>query len=299
MIKDVLNDRYRILKVLGEGGMSTVYLAENIRLKSLWAIKKIDKEANSRFDLLAEPNILKKLNHPSLPRIFDIIEDDKNIYIIEDYIEGIPLNKKLLRCGKIAEETVITWGLQLCNVLIYLHSLKPNPIIYRDMKPSNIILTHEGLIKLIDFGIAREYKTESILDTTYIGTRGYASPEQYGGAQTDIRSDIYSLGATLYHLLTGNSPKNPGFEIKAIREIDSTLSKGMEDIIEKSTKIDPNQRYQSAQELYHHLQSLNKSPSNHRKKSINKKLNLVSMILLILFFSYMIFTGLLEVISLF
>lgn len=300
MMKDeLLNGRYRILKVLGEGGMSTVYLAENIKLGSLWAIKKINKASNSKFDLLAEPNILKKLNHFALPRIFDIIEDDKSIYIIEDYIEGIPLNKKLLRCGKIAEETVSMWALQICDVLSYLHTLKPNPIIYRDMKPSNIILTGEGLIKLIDFGIAREYKTESLLDTTYIGTRGYAAPEQYGTAQTDIRSDIYSLGVTLYHLLTGNSPKEPNFEIKPIREIDNSLTKGMEFIIEKCTKTDPDQRYQSIEELYHDLQNLNRTPNNHSKKSIVKKLKVISMVLLILFFSYMTYVGFGDIIEFF
>lgn len=300
MINDELfNGRYRILKVLGEGGMSIVYLAENIKVGSLWAIKKINKASNSKFDLLVEPNILKKLSHSALPRIFDIIEDGKNIYIIEDYIEGISLNKKLLRCGKIAENIVAMWALQICDVLLYLHSFKPNPIIYRDMKPSNIILTEEGSVKLIDFGISREYKRESLLDTTYIGTRGYAAPEQYGLAQTDVRSDIYSLGVTLYHLLTGKSPKEPPFEIRPIREFDENLSKGMELIIEKCTKPDPKQRYQSTEELYDDLQNLNKSPESHSKKNIIKKLKITSMIILMLFFSYITYAGFIKIIKYF
>jgi serine/threonine protein kinase len=249
MIYDELFDgRYRIIKTLGRGGMGTVYLAENIKLNTFWAIKEIGK--NSKVDILVEPNILKKLNHSALPRIFDILENENSIYIIEDYIEGTPLDVELRRVGRFSEEKVVNWAIQICDVLVYLHSQKPNPIIYRDMKPSNIILSDDGTIKLIDFGIAREYKNEADNDTVYIGTRGYAAPEQYGGTgQTSVRSDIYSLGVTLYHLLTGKSPNEPPYEIKPVRLTDSSLSKGIEYIIGKCTRQDPDERYQSIPEL--------------------------------------------------
>lgn len=296
MIRSELVDgKYRILNVIGTGGMSTVYLAKNVKLDTLWAIKKINKNSNSVVDLMIEPNILKKLNHPALPRIFDIIEDESSIYIIEDYIEGIPLDKKLLRCGRLPEQTVVEWAIQICDVLMYLHNLKPNPIIYRDMKPSNIILTNEEKIKLIDFGIAREFKTDLGNDTTYVGTRGYAAPEQYGGSQSDVRTDIYSLGATLYHLLTGKGPNEPPFELKPIREINENLSKGMEYIIAKCTKLDSNLRYQSVEDLMKDLINIDRIDLYYKKKSKNISFKVAIMILLLSIFSYITYKGVIEI----
>ncbi|MCX7921400.1 MAG: serine/threonine-protein kinase [Clostridia bacterium] len=254
----LFDGKYRILKVLGKGGMGTVYLAENVKLGTLWAIKSINKQANSKIDILVESNILKQLNHPSLPRIFDILEDESNIYVIVDYIDGTPLDKELQNVGKFPEETVVRWAKQICDVLIYLHTHKPNPIIYRDMKPSNIILTREGSIKLIDFGIAREYKAGSESDTIYIGTRGYAAPEQYGAGQTNAATDIFSLGITLYHILTGKGPNEPPYELKPVRTLDKSLSEGIEYIISKCTRQDPGERYQSAQELLSELANIEK-----------------------------------------
>ncbi len=247
----LFDGKYRILRPLGQGGMSTVYLAENVKLGTLWAIKEINK--NSKIDILVEPNILKRLNHPALPRIFDIIEDDDSIYIIVDYIEGTSLDVELGKRGKYPEDKVIGFALEICDVLQYLHTQKPNPIIYRDMKPGNIILSKDGAIKLIDFGIAREYKEENSFDTVYIGTRGYAAPEQYGTGQTNERTDIYSLGVTLYHLVTGKSPNDPPYEIKSIRLFDSDLSEELDGIIIKCTRQDPEERYFNVTELVNDL----------------------------------------------
>jgi len=248
--------KYRILKPLGQGGMGRVYLAENIRLGSLWAIKQIRKtEADSRA-FPAESAILRKLNHPSLPRIFDILEDESSYYMIVDYIEGESLDKKLKECGSFTEETVLGWAKQICDVLVYLHEFRPNPIIYRDLKPSNIILAGDGSIKLIDFGIAREYKKESSGDTVYIGTRGYAAPEQYGCGQTSAASDIYSFGVTVYELLTGESPAAGSGGIRQSLYGNQRISAEMMQIIEKCTRTDPSQRFRSAREL---LECLNKT----------------------------------------
>lgn len=259
MNERLFEGKYKILSTLGQGGMSTVFLAENIKLGTLWAIKEIRKESGARCDLFIEPNILKKLSHPALPRIFDILEDDSSIYIIEDYIEGNSLEKLLQNNGKFPEHTVVGWAKQLCDVLGYLHSFRPNPIIYRDMKPSNIILTRDGAIKLIDFGIAREYKIDAGSDTVYIGTRGYAAPEQYGFGQTGIATDIYSLGITLFHLITGISPCNPSFEMKPLRYFDKNLSAGMERIIDRCTRYKPNERYSSVRELLADFESMEKT----------------------------------------
>ena len=138
--------------------MGSVYLAENVKLKTLWAVKRIPKNIASGNDPLGECEILKKLSHPSLLSIYVIIEDKDFVYLIVDYIKGDSLDKIL--AGKVCfdERTVVDWGIQICGVLEYLHGIRPNPVIYRDMKPSNIILTEEGTLKLVDFGIAREYK---------------------------------------------------------------------------------------------------------------------------------------------
>lgn len=275
MVNEIFQGRYKILRVLGEGGMGKVYLAENINLKTLWAIKEISKKKNTSFDLLAEPNMLKNLNHPALPRIFDIFENEDFLYIIEDYVEGVSLDKALKTVEKYPEHTVIDWAKQICDVLIYLHNLKPNPIIYRDMKPSNLIVNSEGKVKLIDFGIAREYKAQAAEDTTVIGTRGYAAPEQYGTKQTDARTDIYSLGVTLYHLITGKSPNDPPYELVPVRQLDKKLSAGIEHIIKKCTQLNPDKRYQSAEKLLFDLENIHKYNKEAKRKRLLLELRIV------------------------
>ncbi len=267
-MQTLFNEKYKILKTIGSGGMGTVYLAENVKLGTKWAVKAIPKKEDANFDLLAEPNILKKLNHPALPRIIDIEQDDKNIYIIEDYIEGTPLDKQLETKKSFDEATVIEWAKQLCNILFYLHSQKPHPIIYRDMKPSNIIVSADNVVKVIDFGIAREFKKDSGSDTSYMGTRGYAAPEQYGTSQTDARTDIYSLGVTMYHLLTGKSPNEPPYEFKPLRMIDSSFSEGIEFIVNKCVQNDPINRYQSTTELLHDLENIYTFNSYYKKQKL-------------------------------
>lgn len=271
----ILNGKYRKIKTIGSGGMGTVYLVENTALGTKWAVKAIRKKESENFDLLAEPNILKKLNHPALPRIIDIDEDEDNLYIIEDYIEGTPLDKQLGVKKKFDEVTVIEWAKQLCNILIYLHNQKPNPVIYRDMKPSNIIVSADNVVKVIDFGIAREFKADSGSDTSYMGTRGYAAPEQYGTSQTDARTDIYSLGATMYHLLTGISPNEPPYEFKPLKQLDSSFSEGIEHIVAKCVQNNPEMRYQSAEELLYDIENIhifNDRYKTFRRKEKTKKI---------------------------
>ena len=249
------NDTYEIKSVIGRGGMSTVYLAEHKRLHTRWAVKEVRKEQGAKFDFLAESNILKRLKHPMLPTIVDIFEDPVNIYIVEDFVEGITLEDLLKQQKKVDEALALQWLRDLCDVLRYLHTQQPNPIIYRDLKPSNIMLQPDGSLKLIDFGIAREYKQESNADTTYVGTKGYAAPEQFGTAQTDARTDIYALGVTIYHLVTGKSPYEPPYQFVPVRELDKTLSHGIEYILNKCVQLEPESRYQNVDEL---LKDLNR-----------------------------------------
>lgn len=274
-IGTIIDGKYEILKKIGQGGMSIVYLAMDNRLNKQWAVKEIKKKENSDNkvvvqSLLAEANLLKKLDHPALPRIVDIIEKKETIYVVMDYIEGESLNKVLDQYGAQPQEYVISWAKQLCDALQYLHS-QPQPIIYRDMKPGNIMLTPTGNVKLIDFGIAREYKQNSLADTVSLGTKGYAAPEQFGGmGQTDARTDIYCLGVTMYHLVTGQNPCEPPYEIYPIRRFNPQLSAGLEAIILKCTRMNPDERYQSCAELRYALDHYSEMDGHHKKRQYRK-----------------------------
>ncbi len=270
-IGSLVDGKYKILNKVGQGGMSVVYLAMNEKANKQWAVKEVRKDGVLDFEsvkqgLVAETDILKKLSHPNLPSIIDVIDTDDAFIIIMDYIQGNSLNRALEEFGAQPQELVIEWAKQLCDVLGYLHSRNPS-IIYRDMKPANIMLKPDGNVTLIDFGTAREYKEKNLADTTCLGTVGYAAPEQFGGmGQTDARTDIYCLGATLYHLVTGMNPCEPPYEIKPIREINPTLSSGLERIILKCTQRNPEDRYQSCAELMYALEHYEEIDDIHRKK---------------------------------
>lgn len=273
-IGSVVDGKYKILNKIGQGGMSVVYLAMNERANKQWAIKEVRKDGVQNFEvvqqgLIAEVNMLKRLDHPNLPSIIDVIEEEGRFLIVMDYIEGNTLAKALQEYGAQPQEQVIEWAIQLCDVLGYLHTRKP-PIIYRDMKPSNVMLKPDGNVTLIDFGTAREYKSSSIADTTCLGTLGYAAPEQFGGyGQTDGRTDIYCLGATLYHLVTGQSPCDPPYEIYPIRYWNPELSSGLERIIVKCTQRNPEDRYQTCAELLYDLEHYRDlDEENTRKRNI-------------------------------
>lgn len=257
-IGSVIDGKYKILNEIGHGGMSNVYLAINERANKPWAVKEVRKSLHRDFNLLRqslimETDLLKKLRHPNLPSIIDVIDSDENFLIVMDYIEGNTLERLLAEEGAQPQEKVADWALQLCDVLGYLHT-RPVPVIYRDMKPSNIMLRSDGSVVLIDFGTAREFKEKNVADTCCLGTNGYAAPEQFGGmGQTDARTDIYCLGATLYHLLTGHNPSEPPYEIYPITRWNPGLSTGLERIIQKCTQKNPDDRYQTAMELRYDL----------------------------------------------
>ena len=274
-IGSLVDGKYKILNKIGQGGMSVVYLAMNERANKPWAIKEVRKDGVRDFEvvkqgLIAETEMLKKLNHPNLPSIIDVIDGDGTFLIVMDYIEGRHLESIVKEYGAQSQEDVIQWAKQLCDVLAYLHSRKP-PIIYRDMKPSNVMLKPEGKVMLIDFGTAREFKENSGADTTCLGTRGYAAPEQYGGhGQTDARTDIYCLGATLYHLLTGHNPGEPPYEMYPIRYWNPDLSSGLEEILLKCTQKNPDDRYQNCGELLYALEHYNELDMEYKRKQTLK-----------------------------
>lgn len=283
----IIGGKYEILTEIGRGGMSVVYLAMDKNLNKQWAIKEVRKRGVSKNDeivvnsLMAEANLIKRLDHSAFPRIVDIIDNGQTIYIVMDYIEGESLDKILKANGPQPEDLVIHWAMQICDALSYLHSQKPHPIIYRDMKPANLMLKPEGeygIIKIIDFGIAREFKDKNLADTTVLGTRGYASPEHYAG-HTDERSDIYSLGMTMHHLLTGVDPRE-GVEYASVRNYNPDLSEGIEIIIDKCVQPAPENRYQSCEELLRDLNDPSKLTHDFRKKQKLKLGAFLSMLIL-------------------
>lgn len=250
-IGSVVDGKYKILNVIGKGGMSIVYLAMNEKANKQWAIKEIVKDDYKDFDVdKKEIEMMKKLDDPHLPSIVDVIEGGNTLLIVMDYIEGRSLDALLAENGAQPQDTVIAWACQLCDALSYLHSQEP-PIIYRDMKPANVILQPDGNLKLIDFGAAREYKVQNLKDTISLGTRGYAAPEQYReDGQSDARTDIYCLGVMLFQLLTGENPH----ELRPIRSVKPELSDGLEKVIVKCTQVKKEDRYQSCAELRYALE---------------------------------------------
>lgn len=282
--------RYRILKEIGKGGTSVVYLVSDNHLNKNFAIKEICKSdfvdsSNIAGSLIEEANIMNKLNHPLLPRIIDVIDRGEYVYVVMDYIAGQPLDKVMEHYQTIPEKYVIHWFRELCEVLTYLHMSDP-PIIFGDLKPSNIILTADGSIRLIDFGAAMEYqrKSDERNQARNWGTMGYAAPEQVmNTGKVDARSDIYSLGVTMHYLLTGADPRNIGNRLLPIRHYNPSLSPKLEAIIIKCTQIAPENRYRNCRELFSDLNMIEQGTNTSRKKNHTVAI-VTSIISLIVFF---------------
>lgn len=251
--KSVLEKRYVITGLLGRGGMGAVYKAVDLRLNNnLVAVKEMSTAALEPGQLektleafKREASMLIKLRHPSLPRVTDFFSaGDSRWYLVMDYVEGETLEAIIRRQGPIPESRLIGWTLQLCGVLDYLHGQEPR-VVFRDLKPANIMLTAENEIKLIDFGIARHFNPELSSDTTCFASIGFAPPEQFGEAQTDHRSDIYSLGATLHCLLTGLDPSKNPFAFESPEGIVNVSGK-FSRLIMRMLELDPGDRPQGA-----------------------------------------------------
>lgn len=246
-IGSVLEEKYEVIKVLGKGGMGTVYLCKNMRLGNFWAIKEIKKDNNINIDILSEPNILKKLNHHGIPRIVDIFYKDNNLYMVEDYIEGKTLKQYVEKTGTITTKEACNIVLSICDIISYLHSFNP-PIIYRDLKPSNIMITPSGKVVLIDFGISKTYRADKAVDTIALGSNGYAAPEQCGLGKSCRQTDIYGIGMVMYSMVTGKTVLT-GLEPFVEESYNSNLEKDFKRIIQKCIRNEIHDRYYSIEEL--------------------------------------------------
>ena len=225
--------------------------------KSTWAVKQLrprDNRADPKesLDLFnKEADLLRSLSHHNIPQFRDRFDENGNAYLVLEFISGQPISKVLFQRGRpIDVDEVMRWGFQICEVLEYLHTRQP-PIIYRDLKPDNLMVTRDGTVKIIDFGIARTHKQGKAKDTVLMGTEAYAPPEQYGAGQTDARADIYALGATMYHLLSNTYPPIARLPIEPtpVRTLNPKISRDVSNIIVRAMQKERNQRYQSAAEM--------------------------------------------------
>lgn len=254
----LLHNRYRIIEILGQGGMGSVYRAVDENLGVEIALKEnlfTTDEYARQFRL--EAVILANLRHPNLPRVSDhIVLGDQGQYLVMDFIEGEDLRFRMERLGMLTEDDTVHIGAAICDALTYLHSRKP-PILHRDIKPGNVKITPDGHIFLVDFGLAKIYQSASQATTTGARamTPGYSPPEQYGTARTDPRTDVYSLGATLYAALSGVIPEDglaramDNAQLTPLRKRNSKVSRRLAAAIEKAMAVDPSDRFQNSEDL--------------------------------------------------
>src|SRR5215472_2788377 len=240
----IIGSRYRVVRALGGGGMKLVYLAEDLRLAArkcalaemvdTFTSVEAQQQAVSAFQ--READMLAQLNNEHIPRVFDRFSEGNHHFLVMEYIDGTTLEEQIQQHGgKLSPEKVVEVALQVLDTLEYLHHLEP-PVIYRDLKPSNVMLTPSGQVKLIDFGIARLFQPLS--NATMIGTQGYAPPEQYRG-KVEFRSDLYALGATMHHALSGRDPAlEPPFSFPPLRSVCPGATPTLADLIDQSLQYD-------------------------------------------------------------
>lgn len=280
---EVLRSRYKIRERIGQGGMGSIYLAEDIRLKGrLCALKEVEYDRalpenirdEARDQFLREATVLARLDHPNLPKVSDFFSNGARDYLVMDYVPGNDLRTLLLEARRkktfLKEADVLTWGDQVASALAFLHSQEP-PIVHRDIKPSNLKLMPQGLIKLVDFGLVKILAPEEVTITIIQGqgTALYTPLEQYGGSDmhTDIRSDIYSFGATLYHLLTSEPPADARKRfldpesLVPLRQINSAISPRTERAILWGMALHPDERPSTIDEFRQALLGYMEAPT--------------------------------------
>ena len=271
---DILAERYQVVSFIDGGGMSRVYLVKDLRLETQWALKEFSYTAGSDSEkkqlersFVKEAKVCARLSHPGIARVVDFFSIEDRHYLVEEFVEGETLLNKLQNSPLSVEETIAI-TIRLTKILTYIHE---QGIVYRDLKPDNVMVKPDGSIKLLDFGIARVHKTNQEKDTVILGTPGFAAPEQYGTAQTDQRSDIYSLGALIHHALTGRDPREKPFDFDSPSSMGVIISPALESSIMKALSMKKENRYSSIAEMEKEIKeaySGNKA-SVYRKNSGN------------------------------
>lgn len=272
-LEELTQGAYQIRKNLGKGGMGSVYQVFSAAERKCYAAKVIYN--NELTNGKEEAQILLKLNHHMLPQVREYYTYDAFTIIIMDYIVGSNMEEYIRKNGPVGKNIAVSFLRQLSDVLLYLHSQEP-PVIYRDLKPSNIMVEEERKLKLIDFGTARRYKNEVHNDTMALGTPGYAAPEQLmGSSQSDIRTDIYALGATMYYIVTGIDIGKPPFEAVPIHTVRTGINQFLEEIIFRCLQKNPGSRFQSVAEI---LTELDRYECLGRKRT-EKNYNTINIVI--------------------
>lgn len=272
-VNDVLqNGRYVIEGFLGGGGMGRVYRVRDTRLENKrWAIKEMSidhllttEEVSQGVEAFRrEAAMLAHLSHRNLPKVIDNFEENSRQYLVMDLVEGQTLSSYLSskHDQPLPVAKVLDWAVQVCDALSYLHRQQP-PVIFRDVKPDNIMVDREGVVKLIDFGIARHFKTGKAKDTVAFGTPGYAPPEQWGKQQSDARSDVYALAATLHHMLTGRDPiQHSLFVFPPARQLNPAVPEGLSAALQKALSFNPDDRWATVEDFRQAISASAQTPS--------------------------------------
>ena len=254
----ILNNIYRVVRLLGSGAMGNVYLVERIKDDVRFVVKELNfskacgiDETTAKEIFFREAEFMVNFNHAGLPKTCGIFTEQGLDYLTMDYIEGKTLEEILTSSKKpLSEEKAVKWTGELCEILDYLHNSFKAPIVYRDLKPSNIIITPDDKLKLVDFGIARYYNPDKSTDTFSYGSPGYAAPEQYRGrGQSSPQSDVYGLGVILYQMLTLYDPSVKPFTFPSMKTLNPSVRPGMEDIIRRAIEMEPLKRYISVNDF--------------------------------------------------
>ena len=266
----VIADRYRVIQPLGDGGMKAVYLAEDLRFKARRCalavmIDSFTSDQARRQAVLSferEADMLVQLDHPAIPKVSDRFSEQDHHYFVMDYVAGQTLEAKLAAAGgRLSQSETINIALQICEALDYLHGRTP-PVVYRDLKPANIIVTPEGRVKLVDFGIARHFTRQG----TTVGTIGYAAPEQYQG-ECEPRSDVYALGATLHHLLSGRDPARFPFDFPPLSTLLPDCDPKLEQLVGEALKRERGERLASVREFARRLRAITGSRDDRKERN--------------------------------
>ncbi|WP_187273883.1 serine/threonine-protein kinase [Paenibacillus sp. N3.4] len=280
-----IGGRYQVESLLGQGGMGNVYLAEDLKLKGKkWAVKECLPYEDDVASFMEEAEMLACLQHPQLPQLVDYFTTDEGIgFLVMDYIHGPTLQDMFdAQRTVLSVNEIVHIALQLCDLFHYLHTFQPQPIIYRDLKPSNVMINENDQVRLIDFGVARHYTQGKQSDTMQMGTIGFAAPEQFLGFQTDERSDLYTLGANLYYLLSGG--QYAYMTKKTLDQICSNLPEGLTSTVTLLLQENPQDRCQTAMEVKQRLKTLlpdlllTDSYKQTKKQNMNHKPDVLSSI---------------------
>lgn len=280
LIQETFGNRFVLKSPLGKGGMGSVFLVESnddFRLER--ALKIIEKKGNNYY---TEVEILKTLDHPGIPKVIEVIETDDYFFILQEYIKGKSLRDVISENGQLDESITEVWMNDLANTLAYIHD---QGYIHRDIKPGNIMITEDGEVKLIDFGISKRMDNIDELDQRVVGTRNYTAPERYEKKPADRRTDIYGYGTTMYYLATGSLPLEVTTTSKKplkfmISNLDNIQSEGIKNIIKKCIVFDPNRRYQDFNEVRYNLKRLNEF-ENAKELSQKKSRQQLSAIIIV------------------